>query len=118
MLPLFQIALGGIKYKHTLEDFPDPFTIFWQLIFSMIMEDISFYWIHKTLHKPSFYWIHKIHHEHYNSVCIAATSAHPIEYIFGNGIPAGLGLSLLADYTPVHFATMVIWFTYRLIETC
>lgn len=81
----------------------------------MLIEDVTFYWSHKTLHHPSFYWIHKVHHEYNTTVSIAATSTHPLEYFFGNAIPTGLGLSLLANFMPVHFATIAVWFTYRLI---
>ena len=84
----------------------------------MFFEDIGFYWVHKILHNPSLYWIHKFHHEHYNTVSIAPTSAHPLEYILSNVIPTGMGLSLLANFTPVHFVTIFIWFTYRVFETC
>lgn len=49
---------------------------------------------------------------------IAAAYAHPIEFIFGNMVPAGIGYVVLNLFTPVHFVSVVVWLTFRLVETC
>ena len=84
----------------------------------MFLEDVLFYWSHSSLHDPRLYWIHKKHHEYNIAVTIAATYAHPLQFIFGNAIPAGLGYHLLVKVTPVHYVTIIAWLTFRLFETC
>ena len=75
-----------------------------------------FYWSHSTLHLPAFYWIHKKHHEYTRTVSIAAVYAHPIEYMFGNLLPSGMGVVLLLPFTTVHFVTFMCWLVYRVFE--
>ena len=100
-----------------LQDAPDAFTIFWQFIIAMIVEDIGFYWGHKAIHHPNLYWMHKIHHQHYNTVCFSTVATHPLDYII-TGAGTSLGLSILSGFAPVHFMTMIIWITYRAMEAC
>jgi len=72
----------------------------------MIVEDTSFYWLHRLFHTPRFYkLIHKKHHEFINTVGIASEYAHPLEFAFGNLLPSGLGPMLLGN---CHIFT--IWF--------
>lgn len=89
-----------------------------QFFMWMFLEDILFYWSHSSLHNPKLYWIHKKHHEYNIAVTIASTYAHPLEFIFGNAIPTGIGYHLLAKVTPVHYVTIIAWMTFRLFETC
>lgn len=82
----------------------------------MFMEDLSFYFAHRSLHVPFLYKkIHKIHHEFNNTVSIASSHAHPIEYLFGNSIPMSLGYLILGN--KCHFATYMIWIVLRIFET-
>jgi sterol desaturase/sphingolipid hydroxylase (fatty acid hydroxylase superfamily) len=69
------------------------------------------------LHNPRFYWIHKKHHEYNVTVTIAAQYAHPIEQLIANTIPTGIGYKFLAKVYPVHIFTIIIWMTFRFIET-
>lgn len=89
-----------------------------QFIFFMFVEDTVFFWSHYMLHRPQFYWIHKKHHEYNITLTVASTYAHPLEYIFGNAIPAGLGYHLLSKVMPVHYVTIMAWMFFRLMETC
>ena len=82
----------------------------------MIIDDTLFYWIHRLFHIPFFYKLfHKKHHEYNNTVGIAAIYAHPIEYLFGNLLPVVLGPAILS--TQSHYATHMIWFFWRNMET-
>jgi len=82
----------------------------------MILEDTIFYWCHRTIHHPKIYpYIHKKHHEFYNTVAIAAKYAHPLEFIFGNAIPAFSGPLILGD--KCHLATFYLWYIIRVAET-
>ena len=109
---------GGIKYKSSLEEWPTPTRMLGQIIFFIFFEDLGFYWTHQMLHKPQFYWIHKTHHEYNITLTIASTYSHPIEYFFSNVLPTGYSYHLLAKFTSVHYITIIVWLTLRLIETC
>lgn len=114
----FEVLTGQLKYQKSLSSWPSGLTIFWQFMFFMLVQDITFYWSHKTLHHPLLYWIHKKHHEHTTTITLASTYAHPIEYIFGNTLPTGLGYHILSKFSHVHYVTIVIWIIFRSMETC
>ncbi len=52
--------------KHTFEekDLPSKFTLIWQLIFCLLIEDIGFSFFHRLLHSYPYLYknIHKLHH--------------------------------------------------------
>lgn len=89
----------------------------WQCFVFLLVSEITFYTVHRLLHHPKFYWIHKLHHEYNVTVCIALEYAHPIEQLLANNIPVGLGWKLLSMVYPVHIFTIIIWVTFRLIES-
>jgi sterol desaturase/sphingolipid hydroxylase (fatty acid hydroxylase superfamily) len=81
----------------------------------MLIEDLIFYFSHRTLHTKYFYSsIHKIHHEMKTSFCLAALHAHPIEYIFGNVIPMMIGPAILGHR--MHRVSMFGWYFIRILE--
>ena len=106
------------RYKYSLEDWPTIPQMIGQFTFFLFMEDVLFFWSHYFLHSPQLYWSHKKHHEYNITVTLAATYAHPIEYLLGNCIPFGLGYRILSGFTGVHVVTIMIWSIYRLLETC
>ena len=112
------ILTNGFNYTYLMEDWPTITEIIGQFIFFLIIDDVSFYWLHRLLHHPKFYWIHKQHHQYNMPVSLAATYAHPIEFIFANALPFGLGYRLLSDFMNVHLVTIIVWSVYRLTETC
>lgn len=74
----------------------------------MLVEDFAFYWSHRMLHTPYLYKkVHKVHHEFNNTVSIAATYAHPVEYFFGNLLPTSYGFMILGN--KCHMVTYLIW---------
>lgn len=87
----------------------------WQFMLFLIVEEVTFYFVHKFLHTPKFYWIHKQHHEYNTTICLALVYASPLEHILANLIPSGLGYSMLAKVYPVHIFSVIIWFTFRII---
>ena len=54
--------------------------------------------------------VHYIHHKHRVTVGIAATNAHPVEFILGNALPASAGALLLGKN--IHFWTFVMYITW------
>lgn len=89
----------------------------WQTIFCIIVHEIAFYFVHRLLHTPRFYWIHKVHHEYNVPISLAVQHAHPIEQIFANLIPTGLGYTILSGIYPIHMITIIVYLTLRTIES-
>lgn len=112
------LYLKDYEIPHTLDidQLPDGTTIALTLIFCMVCEDFTFHFTHKFLHWRKIYpYIHKIHHTHVTTIGIAAEYAHPIEFVFGNMIPATMGNAILGKH--MHFYTMLCWAGVRLGET-
>jgi len=92
---------------------PSWWTIAWQMVAFLAIEDFYFYWIHRLLHYGPFYkHIHKVHHHHAAPFGIAAEYAHPVETMF-LGIGTVLGPVLLAT----HLFTVWAWLVVRLFQT-
>jgi len=92
---------------------PSWWTIAWQMVACLAVEDFYFYWIHRLLHYGPFYkHIHKIHHHHAAPFGIAAEYAHPIETMF-LGIGTVLGPVLFIN----HVFALWTWLFVRLFQT-
>lgn len=79
----------------------------WQLAFCMVIEAIAFYVLHRLSHEW-LYQFHKVHHEYKVTSVWAAAHSHPLDYIIGGMIPAGLGPKILGRH--MHYLTYVIWY--------
>ena len=110
---LFDIPL---ELDFTMEGLPDSGKMCGQILFCMFVEDLTFHFSHRLLHTRTLYkYIHKIHHEHKVTISIAGQYAHPLEYIFGNLLPAAMGVMILSYR--IHFVTAFTWYTLRYIES-
>eukprot|EP00048_Salpingoeca_helianthica_P015345 m.226272 g.226272 ORF g.226272 m.226272 type:complete len:272 (-) comp16911_c0_seq1:156-971(-) len=93
---------------------PGPLTCIWQIIFSMMVEDTLFYWIHRLLHHPKLYkHLHKQHHKFINTVSYAAEYASPIEQTISNVFPTYCGPFLCK----MNLHLFWVWTFLRLWET-
>jgi len=109
-------GIVGIQMRMDIDSFPTYKEIMGQIVFFMIIEDFSFYWLHRLLHWKKIYpYIHKVHHEYNVTVSIASEYAHPLEFFLSNLIPSSLGPKILGSH--VHFATYLMWLIMRLMET-
>jgi sterol desaturase/sphingolipid hydroxylase (fatty acid hydroxylase superfamily) len=107
-------ADAPIPFRDDL-NYASPLTLLLQFMFCNMAENISFYMSHSLLHKPFFYkMIHKIHHEHKVTTSIATIHAHPLEYLFGNGIPSVLGCLILGKR--MHMSSYFAWGFWRNCE--
>ena len=100
----------------TSEGIPHVTKMFLQVLFCMVMEDLTFHFSHRTLHHPALYpYIHKIHHEQRITISFAAYYAHPLEFIFGNILPTVTGVLLLGKN--MHWMTAFTWYIVRAVES-
>lgn len=102
------------------ETLPSPLTLFKQIFIIIMVDDFMLYWSHRMFHCrhkwfPMYQTFHKQHHEFAQSVSIAATYAHPVEFAISNYYPFFAGSFLLGPKT--HFTTFGIWMFLRYWET-
>lgn len=94
---------------------PPVLTMVSQMVVFMVINDVLFYWAHRTLH--TFPWlykhIHSQHHRFTTPISWAAEFAHPVEGILANTIPTLAGPFLLR----AHVFTIVVWMMVRMWET-
>lgn len=76
------------------------------LLVFVVLFDVFFTATHSILHRPYFYnQIHFIHHRMTtNCIAVGAFYCHPLEFVFGNVLPA-----MLAVLCHWHIRTMSVW---------
>ena len=105
-----------VELDFTMEGIPSSIVMVAQIFLSMLLEDLTFHCSHRMLHHRKIYpYIHKIHHEHKVTIGWAAQYAHPLEFVFGNLLPAAMGPLLLGK--KMHFLTAFTWYALRFIES-
>lgn len=99
-----------------MEEFPNHIEMVTHFFFMLIVEDFATYNGHRLMHEPFFYKrFHKVHHEYIATISIAATYAHPVEFMLTNSTPAILGYILLGS--KVHFVSFIMWIIMRMVDT-
>lgn len=119
--PLFYLPFAmnsdlPVPLDFSMEAIPSSAKLCGQILFCMMMEDMTFYLSHRLLHRPWIYpYIHKIHHEHRVTIGMAAAHDHPLEFIFGNILPIISGPLILQDR--LHFLACFTWYMLRTVES-
>jgi sterol desaturase/sphingolipid hydroxylase (fatty acid hydroxylase superfamily) len=102
----FLVQLG---FSVSLDKLPGIVSVVGQLIFFLLCEDLSHYWIHRWLHTDWAYKnIHYLHHEFTAPTSLAASYAHPLE-IIAEGIGTFSGPLLVRP----HFLVLFLWVNLR-----
>jgi len=105
-----------VELDFSVEGLPSAGKLCGQILLSMCLEDLTFHFSHRLLHHRRIYpYIHKIHHEHKVTVAMAAQYAHPLEYMFGNILPAAVGPLILGGR--MHMVTAFTWYSLRYLES-
>ncbi|CAI7991871.1 Fatty acid hydroxylase domain-containing protein 2 [Geodia barretti] len=93
---------------------PSLTTTVWQLLVSVIVVEIGFYYFHRLLHHPLLYRrIHKQHHEWIAPVAMCSVYCHPVEYILSNLIPVVAGPMI----TRAHASVGLLWYLMVIFAT-
>ena len=107
-LPVLMVVYPLMVWRGLGVDQPVPgsFEVLWQLAIILLVEEILFYTVHRTLHRKYLYSrIHRIHHEHKESIAITTHYVHYLEHLFGNLLPIFAGVFLVG----AHPLTALAW---------
>lgn len=119
LIPLINylpVTAGLIELNLNPLDYPSSTEILIHIMICMLTDDLSFYFGHRLLHTPWLYKkIHKKHHEPNGTFGWIASYAHPIEFIFGDLLPASVGLIILGSRC--HAITSYMWTIIRVTES-
>lgn len=109
----------NLPYNINPDQMPDPLTLMKHVFVMMFMEDMTFYFVHRTLHfqhpKLNLYkMIHKTHHEFMQPVGFVSYYQHPLEFMLVQQCFLS-GLYVLGSN--IHFYSALVYNLIRLIET-
>ena len=98
------------------EKVPDAATLLKHMVIITLCEDFAFWMTHRICHIkiiPIYKYIHKMHHEYTDTISLAATYAHPVEFVLGNHLTSYSALFILGD--ELHMWTIIIGTMFGLV---
>jgi fatty acid hydroxylase domain-containing protein 2 len=107
----FYVAKNRLPSARTL---PTLQWITFEMIVLTLVREFTFYYSHRLLHTRFLYkTIHKMHHGWTSPMAITAAYCHPIEHIFSNVLPIGLGIGIMQSHILINW----IWIGYSNLQT-
>jgi len=105
-----------VMMSFEIEKLPDAKTLFTNIVFMMLLEDLGLHCAHKFFHIKWIYpYFHKMHHNYHTPVSVCGEYLHPIDFAVGSVIPAGIGAMILGKR--LHFFTFLVYGIVRVGET-
>ena len=102
----YAIELRGIDNSTKV---PNLATFLYHIIAIALVQETSFYYLHRLLHHGQIYrTIHKLHHYWQAPIAIAAIYCHPVEHFVANLFPVLLGPFLMGSHRSVLFVWLIM----------
>lgn len=78
----------------------------WQFALFMLVDDVYFYWFHRTAHENKFLYkkIHRIHHRAFNPIPLEYLYVHPLEWMGGT-----VGIAATALFIATTTGEINVW---------
>jgi len=113
ILPLVTPILG--LFGRMQAELPGPWEMFCGVIFSIISNEILFFYGHWLMHANKFLYthVHKIHHEFKAPCAMAAIYCHPLEFIISDIFPMAFGVACMTG----HAYTGMVWTIFAVMGT-
>lgn len=113
LLSLGRLAGGKPTYGFEAK-WPQLDQIALDVLVSICLREILFYYSHRILHLPSLYpKIHKVHHRFTAPIALAAQYAHPIEHLLANTLPIFIPPMIMH----CHVVSFWVFLAVELLET-
>ena len=115
IIPLIGLVFEISAFRTSVLEYPTSAELIIQIIFFMVVEDTSTYWLHRMFHTPWLYKnFHKKHHEYIDTIGITSEYFHPFEYLFSSTFCSCLGAGLIGSRC--HIFTLYMWGFIRILE--
>ena len=95
-------------------DFPTIWVLLGQVVFSFIIDDVWFYFMHRFLHRNKYLLkkVHSIHHRAHTPFPMEYLYAHPFEWMLGT-IGPFLGYALIILVMPLNIYAFWVFVLFR-----
>jgi len=107
----FALLWPALRLVSTVHAGPLPpvWTVAWQLLFFVYLDDFLYYWFHRSMHTRWLYKrVHGWHHRIVTPWAVTGNYMHPLEYGL-TGAVALVGPLLVG----AHVVTLWLWFVFR-----
>ena len=110
-LVFFLYERGATKMYMDVQQYP-LFLAFGSFFLMMIVDDMCFYWIHRTLHNPTIYrYVHAVHHESIDTTPFTSLSFH-----IGEASVLTLWIVPLVALVPLYMPAMLLFQVYAALN--